>query len=73
MSRAVKQADRGAAHGHLLAAAEKYAASLRWNPNNPQVGGAQQGACQAARHAGVLFWGDAPAHGCRVGAVSVRP
>ena len=50
MSRAVKQSDRAAAHGYLLAAAGKYATSLRWNPNNPQVG---RVACQAA--AGLLF------------------
>ena len=37
MSRAVKAADRGHAHDLLLSAADKYAMSLRWNPNNPQV------------------------------------
>ncbi len=39
MSRVVKGGDRAAAHDYLLSAAEKYATSLRWNPNNPQVGG----------------------------------
>ena len=37
MSRVVKPSDRASAHDHLLSAAEKYATSLRWNPNNPQA------------------------------------
>lgn len=40
MSRAVKAADRSRAHDFLAAAADKYATSLRWNPNNPQVSAA---------------------------------
>lgn len=37
MSRALKGTDRAAALSYLLAAADKYALSLKWNPNNPQV------------------------------------
>lgn len=33
----VKAGDRAAAGDFLLQAAEKYAASLQWNPANPQV------------------------------------
>lgn len=37
MSRAVKANDRAASDDLLVSAADKYATSLRWNPNNPQV------------------------------------
>ena len=43
MARLVKRTDEHEAHQCLLKAAEKYAASLHWNANNPQVGFAVRG------------------------------
>ena len=37
MSRVLKTTDRATANGLLTEAAEKYASSLQWNSNNPQV------------------------------------
>ena len=37
IARVVKPADKEQAHRYLQEAAEKYAMSLQWNPNNPQV------------------------------------
>ena len=37
MARLVKRTDEHEAYQCLLKAAEKYATSLHWNPNNPQV------------------------------------
>ena len=37
MARAVGPGNRAAAAHYLLGAAAKYATSLKWNPNNPQV------------------------------------
>lgn len=39
MSRVLKTTDRATANGLLTEAAEKYATSLQWNANNPQVNG----------------------------------
>ena len=44
MSRVLKTTDRATANGLLTEAAEKYATSLQWSANNPQV-------CNARRHA----------------------
>lgn len=44
MSRVLKTTDRATANGLLTEAAEKYATSLQWNANNPQV-------MDSARHA----------------------
>ena len=44
MSRVLKTTDRATANGLLTEAAEKYATSLQWNANNPQV-------TDSARHA----------------------
>ena len=35
---ACRNEDQEAAQQYLLASAAKYGESLRWNPNNPQVG-----------------------------------
>lgn len=37
MAHHVDGADRGACYQHLLASAEKYGLSLKWNPRNPQA------------------------------------
>ena len=37
IARVVKPADKEQAHRYLQEAADKYAMSLQWNPNNPQV------------------------------------
>ena len=37
MARVLRSVDKAGAAAYLMAAAEKYAASLRWQPSNPQA------------------------------------
>ena len=75
MSRVLKTTDRATANGLLTEAAEKYATSLQWSANNPQVSHTCRHAKLSCAVPGtgfrILFWKAMRSVGCTADMCSI--